>query len=101
MKKQTAGVSEMEEGEVAPDAEPKARPAAVEHRKQVEPSRAKEKGPERGKAKKLDPEAPADLGTQGKGAHGAADPDNVGKEEEGRRIDGMMAEAGKPIDNEE
>jgi len=101
MKKQTAGVSEMEEGEVAPDAEPKARPAAVEHRKQVEPSRAKEKGPERGKAKKLDPEAPADSGTQGKGSAGAADPDNAGKEE-GRRIDAMMmAEAGKPIDNEE
>ncbi|PAN50855.1 hypothetical protein PAHAL_9G552000 [Panicum hallii] len=99
MKKQTAGVSEMEEGEVAPDAEPKVRPAAVEHRKQVEPSRDKEKALERGKAKKLDPEAPADLGTQGKGAAGAADPDNAGKEE-GRRIGGMMAKAGKPIDNE-
>ncbi|TKV97418.1 hypothetical protein SEVIR_9G492800v4 [Setaria viridis] len=97
LKKQTAGVSEIEEGEVAPDAEPKARPAAVEHRKQVEPSRAKEKGPERGKVKKLDSRVPADKGTQGKGATGAADPDNAGKEEV-RRIDGMLAEAGKPID---
>ncbi|OEL22413.1 Protein OBERON 4 [Dichanthelium oligosanthes] len=97
LKQQTAGVSEMEEGEVAPDAEPKARPAAVEHRKQVEPSRAKEKGLERAKVKKLDSGVPADLGTQGKGVTGAADPDSAGKEE-GRRIDGMLAEAGKPID---
>ncbi|CAL4938278.1 unnamed protein product [Urochloa decumbens] len=96
VKKQAAGASEMEEGEVAPDAEPKARPAAVEHGKQVEPSRAKEKGLERGKVKKLDSAVPADKGTQGKGATGAADPDNAGKVES-MRIDGMLAEAGKPI----
>jgi hypothetical protein len=103
LKKQTAGSSEMEEGEVAPDAEPKARPAAVEHQKQVELlSRAKDKGMERGKVKKLDPGpgpgVPGDKGTQGKGATGAADLDNAGKEEGHMSINGMLAEAGKPID---
>ncbi|CAL4921507.1 unnamed protein product [Urochloa decumbens] len=94
LKKQMAGVGEMEEGEVAPDAEP-ARPAAVEHRKLVEPSRAKEKEPERGKVKKLDSAVPADKG--GKGATSAADLDNAGKGES-RRIDDMLAGAGKSID---
>ncbi|CAN6285161.1 unnamed protein product [Urochloa humidicola] len=97
VKKQAAGASEMEEGEVAPDAELKVRPAAMEHRKQVEPSRAK--GPERGKVKKLVSAVPVDKRTRGKGATGEADPDNAGKVE-GRRIDYLLAEAGKPIDDE-
>ncbi|XP_062216371.1 protein OBERON 4-like [Phragmites australis] len=97
LRKQSAGISEIEEGEVSPDAEPKARPAAVEHRKQVEPSRAKEKRPERGKVKKVDSGAPADLGTHGKGVTGASDPHNAGKEK-GKRSDGMVAEAGEAMD---
>ncbi|KAJ1298209.1 hypothetical protein BS78_01G436200 [Paspalum vaginatum] len=92
LRKHTAGITEMEEGEVAPDAEPKARPAAVGHRKQVEPSRAKEKGLERGKVKKLDSGVQADLGTQRKGATGACEPDNAGKDE-GKKKHGMLAEA--------
>lgn len=92
LRKQTAGTNEMEEGEVAPDAEPKARPAAVEHRKQVEPSRAKEKGPERGKVKKLDSGVQADLGTKCKGATGVSDPGNAGKEE-GKRRDVILSES--------
>ncbi|XP_062210380.1 protein OBERON 4-like [Phragmites australis] len=95
--RKSSGISEMEEGEVAQDTEPKAWSAAVEHRKQVGPSRAKEKGPERGKLKKVDPEVPADFGTHCKGATGASDPDNAGKEE-GKRRDGILAKAGKAMD---
>ncbi|KAG0552148.1 hypothetical protein BDA96_01G484300 [Sorghum bicolor] len=93
-RKHTAGINEVEEGELAPDAEPKARPAAVEHRKQVEPSRVKEKGLEKGKVKKLNPGVQANLGAQANEASSASDPDNAAKEEEGKKRDGvLLAEA--------
>jgi hypothetical protein len=66
----------------------------VEHRKQVEPSRVKEKGLEKGKVKKLNPGVQANLGAQANEASSASDPDNAAKEEEGKKRDGvLLAEA--------
>ncbi|KAL6867391.1 hypothetical protein ACP4OV_015415 [Aristida adscensionis] len=96
-RKQSVGVSEMEEGEVAPDAEPKVRPTVVEHRKQVEQSQAKEQIPERGKARKVDSRVPPDLGTQGKGVISASDAGNAGTEE-GKSRDVMVPAAEKGMD---
>uniref|UniRef100_A0A0D9VRA7 Protein OBERON 4 n=1 Tax=Leersia perrieri TaxID=77586 RepID=A0A0D9VRA7_9ORYZ len=93
-RKQSFGNSEMEEGEVAPDPESKARPAAaVEHRKQIESGRAKEKGSEHGEVKRVDSGVRGSLGTHGKGLGGASAAHNVGREE-GKSKDGsMIAEA--------
>ncbi|KAL6645547.1 hypothetical protein ACP70R_017155 [Stipagrostis hirtigluma subsp. patula] len=99
-RKQSTGISEMEEGEVAPDAEPKLRPAVVEHRKQAEPADTKEKGPprpERDNVKKVDSGDLLNPGTQGKGVLGASDADNAGKEE-CKGSDCIVAEAGKAMD---
>uniref|UniRef100_J3LLG1 Protein OBERON 4 n=1 Tax=Oryza brachyantha TaxID=4533 RepID=J3LLG1_ORYBR len=92
-RKQSFGISEMEEGEVAPDPETKARPAAVEHRKLIEPGHVKEKGLERREAKKVDSGVRGNLGTQGKGVAGASAARNAGREE-GKSKDGVVAESG-------
>ncbi|KAL5217627.1 hypothetical protein ABZP36_018311 [Zizania latifolia] len=93
-RRQSFGICEMEEGEVALDPEPKARPAAVEHRKQVESGHAKEKGPERSEVKKVESGLRVNLGTRRKGVAGASAADNGGKEK-GKNKDGVIAEAGK------
>ncbi|EAY89060.1 hypothetical protein OsI_10545 [Oryza sativa Indica Group] len=93
-RKQSFGISEMEEGEVAPDPETKARAAAVDHRKQIEFSgHAKEKGPERGEVKKVESGVRGDLGAHGKGVAGSSAARNAGREE-GKIKDSMIAEAG-------
>ncbi|KAG8074069.1 hypothetical protein GUJ93_ZPchr0006g46387 [Zizania palustris] len=97
-RRQSFGICEMEEGEVALDPEPKARPAAVEHRKQVESGHAKEKGPERSEVKKVESGVRVNLGTRRKGVAGASAADNGGKEE-GKNKDGVTAEAGKVTNN--
>jgi hypothetical protein len=95
-RKQSASTSEMVEGEVAPDAEHKARPATIEHRKQVLPSRAKQKGRERGEAKKVGSGVSMDSGTQCKGVSVASQSDNAGSEE-GERRGGLVVEAGEAM----
>uniref|UniRef100_A0A0D9Z409 Uncharacterized protein n=1 Tax=Oryza glumipatula TaxID=40148 RepID=A0A0D9Z409_9ORYZ len=93
-RKQSFGISEMEEGEVAPDPETKVRAAAVDHRKQIESSgHAKEKGPERGEVKKVESGVRGDLGAHGKGVAGSSAARNAGREE-GKIKDSMIAEAG-------
>ncbi|KAF0912536.1 hypothetical protein E2562_015234 [Oryza meyeriana var. granulata] len=92
-RKQSFGISEMEEGEVAPDPETKARPVAVEHRKQIESGHSKEKGPEHGEVKKVDSGVRGNLGAHGKGVAGVSAAHNSGRED-GKSKDGMIAEAG-------
>lgn len=92
-RKHSAGINEVEEGELSPVAEPKARPAAVEHRKQVESSRVKEKGLEQGKAKKLNSGVQANLGARANGSSSASDPNNAAREEGKKRDDILVAEA--------
>jgi hypothetical protein len=95
-RKHSASTSKMEEGEVAPDAEHKARPARIEHRKPVLPSRAKQKGPEGGEAKKVESGVSMDSGTQCKGVPVAPRSDNASSEQ-GERRDGLVVEAGKAM----
>ncbi|TVU47915.1 hypothetical protein EJB05_07531, partial [Eragrostis curvula] len=99
LRKQSASVNEMEEGEVAPDADHKTRPAAaVEHRKQVQPSHAKEKGAVQGELKKVESSrVSVDLGTYCKEMAGASHSDNTGSEQ-GKRRDDLMDEAGTAMD---
>lgn len=98
LRKRSSSIDEVEEGEVAPDAEHKTRAVAVEHRKQVEPSRAKERGRERGEVRKVEPGVSLDSGSQCKGVTGASHSGNAGSKEVKRR-DGLVAEAGKSMEN--